>query len=245
MPLKEFRADLHIHTCLSPCADAAMLPESIIKQAKFASLDIIGICDHNSTENVVAVKEAGKSAGIQVLGGIEISSREEVHIMGFFSNDSALQVIQEIIYKNLSGENKKDVFGEQLVVDSSGKIIGANPRLLIGAVNLGVEKIIALIKSMDGIAIASHIDRESFGMIGQLGFIPRGLELDALEVTARCPSEKITAYKKYGLEIVKFSDAHFLQDIGNASTVFSLNAPEFSEINLALHGAQGRKVNFS
>lgn len=244
MPLKEFKADLHIHTCLSPCADAAMLPGRIVKQAKLKCLDIIGICDHNSAENVLAVKAAGQRAGLLVLGGIEISSQEEVHVMGFFSNDSSLRKMQEVVYKNLSGENKRDTFGEQLVADDRDKIIGTNPRLLIGAVDLCIEKIVALIKSLDGIAIASHIDRQSFGIIGQMGFIPEGLKLDALEVTAGCPFAKIAEYKKYGFPVVKFSDAHFLQDIGNVSTVFSLNTLEFSEINLALRGAEGRKVGF-
>jgi len=244
MPLKEFKADLHIHTCLSPCADASMLPGRIVKQAKLKCLDIIGICDHNSAENVLAVKAAGQRVGVQVLGGIEISSQEEVHIMGFFDNDRALRIMQEVIYKNLPGENKQDVFGEQLVADDRDKIIGINPKLLIGAVDLCVERIVALIKSLDGLAIASHIDRQPFGIIGQLGFIPEGLELDALEVSAGCSFAKISEYKKYGFPVVKFSDAHFLQDIGNVSTLFSLNAPEFSEINLALRGAEERRVEF-
>lgn len=243
MPLKEFKADLHIHTCLSPCADASMLPERIIKQAKSKSLGIIGICDHNSSENVSAVQAAGKRSGILVLGGMEISSREEVHILGLFGDNNSLRRMQEIIYKNLPGNNKEDHFGQQLIADERDKIIGINSRLLIGAVNLGVEKIVALIKSLGGLAVASHIDRESFGIIAQMGFIPEGLGLDALEVTADCPLGKIAEYKKYGFSIVKSSDAHFLQDIGRACTVFSLNTPEFSEIKLALRNAQGRKTS--
>jgi len=220
-----------------------MLPGQIIKQAKSKCLEIIGICDHNSAENVLAVKAAGEKAGILVLGGMEISSREEVHLLSFFSDHRRLLKMQEIIYQHLPGENKQDIFGEQLVVDSSDKIIGTNRKLLIGAVNLGVEEIISLIKSLDGIAIASHVDRQAFGMIGQLGFIPAGLKLDALEVTAGCALDKILEYKKYGLPIVKFSDAHFLPDIGSVSTLFSLNAPEFSEIRLALGGVEGRRIN--
>lgn len=242
MLLKEFKADLHIHTCLSPCADAQMLPDRIVQQARLKSLDIIGICDHNSTENVLAVKAAGKKAGLLVLGGMEISSQEEVHIMGFFSDDQSLRLMQEVVYKNLPGENKETVFGEQLVADEHGKIIGTNSRLLIGSVNLGLERVVALIKSLGGIAIASHINRQAFGIIGQMGFIPPGLGLDALEVTAEYSLSEIAEYEKYNLPLVKFSDAHFLQDIGSASTVFSLKALEFSEINLALGSVEGRKV---
>ncbi|RMD59308.1 MAG: PHP domain-containing protein, partial [Nitrospirae bacterium] len=46
-----FVADLHVHTCLSPCADIDMSPLRIIEKAKSKSIDIIGITDHNSSEN--------------------------------------------------------------------------------------------------------------------------------------------------------------------------------------------------
>lgn len=242
MPLKEFKADLHIHTCLSACADASMLPGQIIRRAKSKSLEIIGICDHNSAENVLAVQMAARESGILVLGGMEISSQEEVHLLGLFSDNHSLRRMQEIIYKNLPAEIKRDHSGEQLIADEHDKIIGVSSKLLIAAVNLSLEKIVVLIKSLGGLAIASHIDRKAFGLIGQIGFIPEGLELDALEVTADCPASQIDEYKKYGCGIIRSSDAHFLQDIGSAATVFSLSAPEFSEIDLALHGGQGRKA---
>ena len=101
MPLSEFRADLHIHTCLSACADKTMLPAAIIKQAKLRGLDIIGICDHNSAQNVSAVKKAGERESVGVLGGIEITSREEVHIMGFFEDDNNLEKMQRYSWNNI------------------------------------------------------------------------------------------------------------------------------------------------
>jgi len=244
MPLREFRADLHIHTCLSACADKTMLPAAIIKQAKLRGLDIIGICDHNSAQNVSAVKKAGEREGVGVLGGIEITSREEVHIMGFFEDDSNLEKIQETIYKNLSEENKEDIFGEQLIADADDKIIGFNPKLLIGAADFSVDEIVRLIHSLGGIAVASHIDRETFGIIGQLGFIPEGLALDAVEVSANCPSSKITDYKEYGFAVVRFSDAHFLPDIGKSYTSCLLNEPILAEFAMAVKGVKRRKVKF-
>jgi len=238
----QFKVDLHIHTCLSPCADLTMFPTAIIEQAKRQNLDGIGICDHNSAENVSAVKKAGEREGVQVLGGIEITSREEVHIMGFFDDNTHLQEMQKIVYENLSGENDENAFGEQIVADEYDRVIGLNNRLLIGATGLAVDKIVELIHSSGGLAIASHIDRESFGIIGQLGFIPERLSLDALELSPHCKSSRTAHYRSYGFPLVTFSDAHFLSDIGKTSTTFFLNAPSFSEVRMAFHGIEGRKM---
>jgi PHP family Zn ribbon phosphoesterase len=242
MILKEFKADLHIHTCLSPCADLTMLPTAIVKQAKLQNLDIVGICDHNSAENVTAVKKAGEREGLQVLGGLEITSREEVHTLAFFDDDTTLREMQNIIYKNLSGENDEDFFGEQVIVDEYDRPIDLNSKLLIGATSLPVDEIVKLIHGLGGLAIASHIDRESFSIIGQLGFIPEQLPLDALELSPNYESSKIANYESYGFPLVTSSDAHFLSDIGKNITTFFLNAPSFSEVAMAIHGIEGRKV---
>lgn len=218
-----------------------MLPTTIIKQAKMQSLDIIGICDHNSTENVVAVKRVGKKEELQVLGGMEITSREEVHVLAFFDNDESLWKMQNIVYENLFGKNDKDAFGEQLIVDEYDRIIGSNEKLLITATNLSVNEIVEIIHVLDGVAIASHVDRETFGIIGQLGFIPKGLSLDALELS---PNYRLqtTNYQVYGFPLVTFSDAHFLSEIGKTFTTFFLDAPSFSEVKMALYGTEGRKT---
>jgi len=234
--------DLHIHTCLSPCADLAMAPTAIIKQAKIRGLDIIGICDHNSTENVLAVKKAGRKENIAVFAGIEISSREEAHIMGFFDSDSSLEKIQEVIYANLPGKNDEKKFGEQIIVDEYDGPVSSNEKLLSGAAGFSVDKVVDLIHDAGGLAIASHIDRESFGIIGQLGFIPEGLNLDAAEVSRNCGPDKIAEYKRYGLPLVKFSDAHFLTDIGAVFSVCLLKEPAVAEFALALKGVEGRAV---
>ncbi len=242
MELKEFRLDLHIHTCLSPCADLTMIPGEIIKKAKEKGLDGIGICDHNSAENIIAVKKAGERRGLQVLGGVEITSSEEVHILAFFSDDNALLEMQDIIYKNLSGENNESFFGEQLVADEYDRIIDLNNRLLIGSTRLTVDEIVRSIHRLGGVAVASHIDRESFSIIGQLGFIPEGLCLEALELSPNYDSSKLENYKSYGLQLVTFSDAHFLTDIGKSYTNFFLESFSFSEILKAFRGIEGRKA---
>ena len=234
---------MHIHTCLSPCADSSMLPKAIVKEAKRLNLQIIGICDHNSVENVEAVKKAGKREGLAVMGGIEITSQEEVHILGFFSKKSALWDIQEMVYENLSGENDENLFGEQVVIDECDRVIGFNKRLLIGATGLPVEKIVGAIHRLGGLVIASHIDRQSFSIISQLGFIPRGLTLDALEISPLASRERRYGFShRYNFPLVTFSDAHCLDDIGRSFSSFLIEAASLEEAKKALRGENGRRV---
>ncbi|MHB9030073.1 MAG: PHP domain-containing protein [Candidatus Latescibacterota bacterium] len=231
---KKFSIDLHIHTCLSPCADDAMLPAAIIGEAEKHGLDCIGICDHNSAENVPAVKKAGKRAGIQVLGGMEITTREEVHILALFEDDRSLRNIQDLVYRNLTGENDEETFGEQLIADENDRIIGSCRKLLIGATNLSLDEAVRGIRDHGGIAIASHIDREQFSVIGQLGFIPEHLPLHALELSPRVDARARSVFECLGFPLVTFSDAHYLTDIGKVSTLISAPKLSFNALRTAL-----------
>lgn len=235
--MRKIRADLHLHTCLSPCADNQMQATVIVKQAKKVGLDMIGICDHNSAENVTAVVKAGVREGLPVIGGIEITSCEEVHILGLFNTEQDLMHLQDMVYDNLSGENREQFFGPQTVVDEWDHVLGTNHRLLIGATALTVEQIVKAIHNRSGLAIASHVDRERFSLIGQLGFIPKGLELDALEVST--PS---SIKQGYDYPVVTFSDAHFLEDIGKSYTHFMIEDVSVDEIKKALHNEMGRRI---
>ncbi len=235
--MRKIRADLHLHTCLSPCADKQMQTTAIIEQAKKVGLDMIGICDHNSAENVSAVMKAGVREGLPVIGGIEITSCEEVHILGLFNTEQDLMHLQDMVYDNLSGENREQFFGPQTVVDEWDHVLGTNHRLLIGATALTVEQIVKAIHNRAGLAIASHVDRERFSLIGQLGFIPKGLGLDALEVST--PS---SIKQGYDYPVVTFSDAHFLEDIGKSYTHFMIEDVSVDEIKKALHNEMGRRI---
>lgn len=235
--MRKVRADLHVHTCLSPCGDTQMQAMAIVKQAKKVGLDMIGICDHNSAENVAAVAKAGLREGLAVIAGMEITSSEEVHILGLFSAERDVMNLQDVIYENLAGENDEQVFGPQTIVDEWDNVIGINDRLLIGATTLTVEQIVKAIHRWAGLAIASHVDRERFSLIGQLGFIPEGLELDAVEV-----SMASSIKQEYGYPVVTSSDAHFLEDIGKSTTYFVIEDVSVDEINKALRNEMGRRV---
>jgi predicted metal-dependent phosphoesterase TrpH len=235
--MRKVRADLHLHTCLSPCADDKMQATIIVQQARKMGLDMIAICDHNSAENVEALVKAGVREGITVIGGMEITSSEEVHILGLFDSQTELMLLQDTVYENLPGENSDEAFGPQYVIDEWDRVIGKNSKLLIGATLLTIEQIVNEIHARGGLAIAPHVDRQRFSLIGQLGFIPKGLELDALEV-----SMPEASAKGYHYPVIYSSDAHFPEDIGRNPSCFMLEEASLQEIGKALRQEMGRRV---
>ncbi len=244
--LKHFRADLHIHTCLSPCADLTMSPKRVVEKAVKKELDIIAICDHNSAENVRAAKAAASKKKITVLAGMEITTSEEVHIIALFDEVDPVLRLQETVYKHLApGENEEDIFGEQIIANEFDDVEGYNKRLLMGATSLTLKKWVDEIHNLGGLVLAAHIDREACNsIIGQLGFIPEDLELDALEISSY--TNRSDALQRYpGIEefpILSSSDAHFLQDIGKAFSCFLLETPGIDEIRKAFKKQEGREL---
>ncbi len=242
--LKVFRADLHLHTCLSPCADEEMIPLAIVNRAKKKGLDVIGICDHNSIRNIMSIRRAGWQEGLAVIGGVEVTTTEEVHILALFDQHSNLDRMQQLIDQNLRGENNPELFGEQYVCDENGFVVGHEMKLLIGATDLSVEDVVKSIHDLGGLAIASHVDRERFSLISQLGFVPEGLQIDALEVSPlhsiSQAVEKFPQIRNYPL--VSFSDAHRLEEIGTSFITFTGVSPCVRELGKALVGKDGRKV---
>lgn len=241
---REFKTDLHIHTCLSPCGDWEMSPRNIIQKSLEASLDLIAICDHNTSENAGAAMREGRSKGLCVLPGLEICSKEEVHILAIFGELEHALAMQEWVYASLAGQNQPEVFGYQIVANEDNEVLGENPRLLIGATGLRLGEIVSRTHALKGLSLSAHVDRPANGIINQLGFIPPDLMLDGVEVSYRVALSKARqSLPAIGnLPCLTSSDAHFLKDIGRAHTVLSMAAPTIEEIGLALRGQLARKV---
>lgn len=241
---KLYRADLHIHTCLSPCGDLKMTPQKIINQVLKNNIDIIAICDHNTAENVPALIKAAEGKNVLVIPGMEICTREEIHILALFENLETVFEMQAKVYEKLHGKNDPDVFGLQVIGNEFDEVLGFNDKLLISAVDLPVEEIVNRVHKLDGLAIASHIDRESYSVIGQLGFIPENLKFNALEISPKMEvdeaRDKFPRYKD--IAFIRNSDAHFIEDIGKCFTEFQITEPTFNEIKLALKNEDGRKI---
>ncbi|MFC2157593.1 PHP domain-containing protein [Acidobacteriota bacterium] len=240
--LRLFKADLHLHTCLSPCTELDMSPKKILAAAKREELDIIAICDHNSTENSLAVMKAARNSNIRVIPGMEVTSKEEVHVLALFNDINHAHKLQEQVYRNLPGENDGEAFGMQVILNEKEEVLGFNDKLLIGATTIPLEEVIRLIHSYEGIAIASHIDREAFSLIGQLGFVPENIALDALEISPKISYEAAKTKYPPNYPITSSSDAHYPENIGKSYTSFWLEEGTVTEIKKALNNIDGRKV---
>jgi len=242
--LKWYKADLHIHTCLSPCGDLRMSPRNITAQVIKNGIDLIAICDHNSAENTSAVIRAAEGKGIRVLPGMEICTKEEIHVLAIFEQLEKALELESIVQAHLAGENDPDVFGLQVVANELDEVERFSNKLLIGAADLGVDEILDEIHRLDGIAVASHIDRESYSVISQLGFIPDTLRFDALEISRNLTyadaREKFGRYKE--CTFITNSDAHFVEDIGSGGNEYLLSTPSVEEISKALRNEGGRTV---
>lgn len=219
-----------------------MVPTAIARRAKSVGLDMIAICDHNSLANAAVVAKAGRRESLAVLPGIELTTREEVHVLGLFSPAEDLREIQALVDDRLTGENDEEAFGLQVVVDEWDEPTDVETKLLVGATTLTLEEAVDAIHRFGGLAIAAHIDREGFGILGQLGFIPAGLKLDAVEVSPRAAPREWEGRRAGGFPVITSSDAHRLADIGRSSTSFLAAEPSFEEIGRALTGRDGRKV---
>jgi PHP family Zn ribbon phosphoesterase len=242
--IRAFRCDLHVHTCLSPCADLDIFPRALVGRALVEKLDVIAICDHNASENVSHVIRAARGSGLTVLPGMEITSREEVHLLAIFDNLSPLLQLQQVIYGHLPGQNDEERFGCQAIVNDQDEVEGFNERLLIGATGLSLDALVRDIHSRGGIAVAAHIERESFGVMGQLGFVDPSIPFDAMEISGI--SGSAGARKKYAelacYPFIESSDAHRIGEIGQRSTQIYLEDPTVPELKMAFAGREGRYI---
>jgi 3',5'-nucleoside bisphosphate phosphatase len=240
-----FRADLHIHTVLSPCGDIDMSPAQIVSEAVHKDLDIIGITDHNTTLHCSLITRLAKEKGIFVLQGAEVTTKEEVHCLSFFENTDALNVFQEFLEDSLPDiPNDPSIFGYQLQVDENEIIVYEEKKLLTNAISKSLEEVEVFVHGLNGLLIPAHINRSKNSIYSQLGFLPENLKADALEVSrAKTPEQFMTDHPEVKIySLLKNSDAHYLEDIGKVFTVFLLEEASFRDIKLALKGNGGRKI---
>ncbi len=231
--MQYYKADLHVHTVLSPCGDLEMSPGNIIAQAKRKGLDIIGIADHNSTRNARLTREMGKKAGITVLCGAEVNTREEVHCLTFFEQDDELEDFQQFLDQNLPAmKNDPRRFGFQVVVNEKDEVVEEIDNLLISALSVGIEAMEQEVRKRNGLFIPAHVDRMYNGLIGQLGFMPETLTPDAIEIYRKTDAKAFleTRPELETFPVIRSSDAHFVDDIGKGYTEFFLEAPGFREV---------------
>lgn len=238
--MKEITADLHIHTCLSPCAELDMTPLRIIRRAVEVGLHMIAITDHNSAENIGAAMAVAAGEDITVLPALEVASSEEAHVIAIFDSAEKARDMQGAIYGGLD-DNPDGGRDWQVVVNERDEVLGFNQKLLIGASGIPLMALLEEIRRRGGLCVASHVDRGAFSVMSQFGFVPEDMVFDAFEVVDAEAAEAGLMFHP-GVPRIRSSDAHRLEDIGSRTTAFMLEEATFEELGLALRGAEGRSV---
>ena len=215
--------DLHMHSCLSPCADDDMTPANICGMAYIKGLQAIAVTDHNTGRNLPYVKEAADYYGLIFLPGMEITTKEEVHLLGYFRDVDTAVEVGEIFSNHLPPmKNKPDYFGNQLVMNTDDEVVAVEDRLLIGATDLDLAECTKIIREHGGAAVPAHINR-GHGLLVNLGLFPEEPIFPVVEVRPELPvNEKLIPGKKR----LWSSDAHHLGDILEA--VSELDTDRFS-----------------
>ena len=214
-------ADLHVHTLLSPCASRDMTPLAVAAAAAVRGIGMIAVCDHNCTGSITAAiaAAAGMTDGPFVIPGIEITTAEEAHVLGWFPTVEAADAVCAEVTAGMP----------------PGQPEGA-------ASMLSLEQTVELIHRHGGLAVAAHVDRPSFSVPSQLGFIPPEVPFDGLEISsAGAAAGRAAAFAIHGLPLVSSSDAHFPDDLGAGLTVLEVERPGFQELAHALMGRLGRR----
>ncbi|NLB36987.1 MAG: PHP domain-containing protein [Clostridiales bacterium] len=217
--------DLHIHSCLSPCGDNDMTPYNLVNMAKLKGLDIIALTDHNTCANCPAAVKAGQQAGITVVPGMELCTSEEVHVLCLFGDLQGAMDFSEYTQRRIPKiKNRKDIFGEQLIMDSRDNIIGQFDLLLTTAADISVSEVVVTVGSFGGFCCPAHIDRGSYSLISNLGGINSDMGFTAAELTKRADIAEY--FNRFPLlktmRILRNSDAHFLADISEPEMKISL-----------------------
>lgn len=220
-----------------------MIPPLIVQEALERGIRLIAITDHNATGNIRAVMEAAQGTDLTVLPGMELQTREEVHLLCLFETIEQAETWQKVVDSILPNRpNNPEFFGEQFIVDASGDFIRREERLLIVSAEIGLDEASAQVRSLGGFPIPAHVDRKAFSLIANLGLVPPGFE--ALEISRHLkPVEAVALHPQIrNYPLIQSGDVHRLEEfLGTCE--FHLEDPTLAEVRMALKNLAGRVLS--
>lgn len=228
--MNRYYYDLHIHSCLSPCADDDNTPNNIAGMATICGLNIVALTDHNSCKNCPAFFKAAKRYGIIPIAGMELTTAEDIHAVCLFETlEAAMEFDQMLQSHRMLIPNRTDIFGNQLILDGDDHLISEEAHFLSNATDIMLDDAPKLVEAYGGICYPAHIDRQANGIISVLGTFPATPHFNLVEINRR---EKIAEYvKQYSLEdkkVIISSDAHYLTDIRDKENYIELDDEPYS-----------------
>ncbi len=222
-----------------------MLPPLIVQEAINNGIQIIAITDHNATANIAAVQQAAAGTGLIVLPGMEIQTREEVHVLCLFDNLEQAAELQKVVDRLLPAmPNDPEHFGVQLIVDAAGELVSQEERLLLTSVDISLSEVFRTVTDLEGLFIPAHVNRKAYGLIEVLGFVPFDLPVEVLEISRHIkPADvpyKFPQIKRYPL--IQNGDVHRLDEFLGVNH-FHIAAPTIAEIRQAISNQEGRSMS--
>lgn len=215
--------DLHMHSCLSPCGGDDMTPADLAAMCALAGLDIVALTDHNTCGNCAAFCKAAQARGLLALAGMELCTREDIHVICLFPTTEAAEAFDRRVADRLPGyANDPAIFGRQLLMDEADRVLGEDPRFLAGQTDIGLEEVPALVSAHGGICFPAHIDRPAFSLLGVLGLWDPSLPFSLAEVSPHCPPEFAQRPDLAGVRLIADTDAHYLDQVLDARNVMDL-----------------------
>lgn len=229
--------DFHVHTGLSPCAEDEMSPWNVVNMAIIKGLNAIAVTDHNSIGNVKPFLEAGKAAGLLVIPGMELQTREEVHLLCLFLSLEDAQVFEDRIDPlRLRIANKPERFGHQYLYNTEDEVVGEYPWSLLTSIDISLDEAVRLVRRRGGVALPCHLDRKANSLLYTLGFLPSEPVFPWVEISRMC--KEMPKGLSKDLKILYNSDAHVLADIAEAEHSLEVDELTISGIFNVLGGLE-------
>ncbi|MBL8965702.1 MAG: PHP domain-containing protein [Spirochaetaceae bacterium] len=202
-------ADLHNHSCLSPCASLEMSPSLLARRARERGIEVLGLTDHNGALNCPAFAEACRREGIVPVFGLEACSLEEVHVLCLFGSAAAALAFGERLLGSLPRlPYDPEKLGDEVVVDADEGVLDLPDYYLGAALELGFDELCLAASGSGALVVPAHVDRPMFSVSSQLGFLPPG-PYAAVEAM-RDPDPSLRG----GFAVVSGSDAHVPEHVG-------------------------------
>ena len=216
-------ADLHLHSCLSPCGDEDMTPNNIVNMAKVKGLQMIALTDHNTTRNLPAISKCAQREGLLFIPGIEVQSQEDVHLVCYFPSLKDAMEFGGVIEDRLGCIwNRPELFGTQIIRNEEDEEIGQIDKLLLQSVPMDINEIYDMALLHGGICVPAHINRESNSLLYILGFLPEEPPFPTVELSPKASAPSVDLQNR---RVLYNSDAHYLWDIFEADNFIRLEEP--------------------
>ena len=219
-------ADLHNHSCLSPCGSLDLSPKSLLEFGAARGLKLMALTDHNSSLNCPAFAKLSSQYGIIPIFGMEACTTEEIHILCLFVNLDACMAFSDYAYSILTPfMNDPEKTGDQIYVDEDENIEGEVDYYLINPIDLSVDTIGWKVSEYGGIVIPAHVDRLAFSMTSQLGVVVEG-PWTAIECVRIPPVVNGSPLNTYRYPLITSSDAHYCEHVARRPFNLDVTAKE-------------------